>query len=290
LTSSLQENWSDLGTNSIKSLSNLSQTKFYTINTSILQNLNNHQFGIILNNLNIYDNLRQAKQDRWLLKNSLLSNSSTIDLNAFTQTKKLLGMNLLESSNTSRNIWNSSKLTQLTQTEELQKLSLFQNFLGLNTNSSINTLNLLNEESSGLQGFNWFETSSLWTTKKFFFTNQLKSNHTVITKSVNTTSFTKVYSPNTVFNFTSNVHNATLVNQLNNLNTMFQYTNLNSPTPDHVSTANLFVSLGEVDLLKSVNLNIINTLTLPITDKDTLISNYTTVSPFTKVQKLRFKK
>jgi hypothetical protein len=187
LTSSLQENWSDLGTNSIKSLSNLSQTKFYTINTSILQNLNNHQFGIILNNLNIYDNLRQAKQDRWLLKNSLLSNSSTIDLNAFTQTKKLLGMNLLESSNTSRNIWNSSKLTQLTQTEELQKLSLFQNFLGLNTNSSINTLNLLNEESSGLQGFNWFETSSLWTTKKFFFTNQLKSNHTVITKSVNTT-------------------------------------------------------------------------------------------------------
>ena len=70
----------------------------------MLQNLNNQRFGIILNNLNIYNNLTQSKQDRWLLKNSLLSNSSTVDLNAFTQTKKLLGMNLFESSNTSRNI------------------------------------------------------------------------------------------------------------------------------------------------------------------------------------------
>ena len=70
----------------------------------MLQNLNNQRFGIILNNLNIYNNLTQSKQDRWLLKNSLLINSSTVDLNAFTQTKKLLGMNLFESSNTSRNI------------------------------------------------------------------------------------------------------------------------------------------------------------------------------------------
>ena len=57
----------------------------------MLQNLNNQRFGIILNNLNIYNNLTQSKQDRWLLKNSLLSNSSTVDLNAFTQTKTLLG-------------------------------------------------------------------------------------------------------------------------------------------------------------------------------------------------------
>jgi hypothetical protein len=187
LTSLLQGNWGGLNMNSIKSLANVSNPRFYTINSNLLQNLNNHRFGIILNDLNIYDNLRQTKQDRWLLKNSLLSNSTTVDLNAFTQTKKLLGMNLFESSNTSRNIWNSSKLTQLTQTEELQKLSLFQNFLGLNKGSSTNELNLLSEGSSGLQGFNWFETSSLWTTKKYFFTNQLKSNHTIITEWVSTT-------------------------------------------------------------------------------------------------------
>jgi hypothetical protein len=46
-------------------------------------------------------------------------------------------------------------MTQLTQTEELQKLSLLQNFLGFGkTDFSSNTLSLLNESSSGLQGFN----------------------------------------------------------------------------------------------------------------------------------------
>jgi hypothetical protein len=46
-------------------------------------------------------------------------------------------------------------MTQLTQTEELQKLSLFQNFLGFSkTNVASDTLSLLSESSSGLQGFN----------------------------------------------------------------------------------------------------------------------------------------
>ena len=58
----------------------------------------------MLNNLNVYSNLNQSKQDRWFMKNSILSNSSTVDLNAFTQAKKLVGVNLLDSSNTSSNI------------------------------------------------------------------------------------------------------------------------------------------------------------------------------------------
>jgi hypothetical protein len=46
-------------------------------------------------------------------------------------------------------------MTQLTQTEELQKLSLFQSFLGFNKmDFSSNTLSLLNESSLGLKGFN----------------------------------------------------------------------------------------------------------------------------------------
>ena len=290
LTSSVQENWSGLNTNSITALTNLSNPKFYTLNNNMLQNLNNQRFGIILNNLNIYNNLTQSKQDRWLLKNSLLSNSSTVDLNAFTQTKKLLGMNLFESSNTSRNIWNSSKLTQLTQTEELQKLSIFQNFLGISQNQPLNSLNLLTETSSGLQGFNWFETSSLWTTKKYFFTNQLKSNHTILTQASTTTTGGKTYNQNSIFNFTSNVHNTILTNQLSNLTT------LSKPTPSHAlqnknwSPTNSFVGFGDVDLLKSVNLNIVNILTLPITDKDAVINNYTTISPLIKNKPFHFKR
>lgn len=290
LTSSLQENWSNCDINSTQSLTYLSNPKFYTINSNILHTLNNQQFGIILNNLNIYSNLSQSKQDRWLLKNSLLSNSSITDLNAFTQAKKLLGVNLFESSHTSRNIWNSSKLTQLTQTEELQKLSLFQSFLGLNKNTPVNVLNILNEGSSGIQSFNFFETSSLWTTKKYFFTNQLKFNHTVISQSLTNVSSNPKYDQNTLFTFSSNLHNTVLSNQLNKLNNSFHLLHTDSFNPENITSTNSFLNLEEVDLLKSVNLNVINILTLPITNKDTPINNYTNVLPLVKSQKFHFKK
>jgi hypothetical protein len=64
LNSSITENWDGLNSNSIKSIKNLTSPKFYTINNNILQTLNNQRFGIILNNLNVYNNLNQAKQDR----------------------------------------------------------------------------------------------------------------------------------------------------------------------------------------------------------------------------------
>ena len=170
LSSSLQESWSGQNINSLQSLSCLSNPKFYTINSKILQTLNNQQFGIILNNLNIYDNLGQSKQDRWLLKNSLLSNSSVIDLNAFTQAKKLLGVNLFESSHTSRNIWNSSKLTQLFKAGELNNLSFLQNQnLGKFSFYQNQNLNLLKNAPSGLQNLNFFEDSKIWNNKKYSF-------------------------------------------------------------------------------------------------------------------------
>ena len=291
LTNSLQTSWDGLNVNSIKSITDLSSPKFYTINNKVLQNLNNQQFGIILNNLNIYSNLTQAKQDRWLLKNSLLSNSSTIDLNAFTQTKKLIGMNLVESANTSRNIWNSSKMTQLTQTEEIQKLSLFQNFLGFNNSSTpFNSLTTLNETSSGFQGFNWFETSSLWTTKKYFFTNQLKSNFTTITTTPINLENTKTYNASNLFNFTSNLHNTSLNTQLSTLNVLLTSEKFSTYAEETSFTVNTFVGLGDTDLLKSFDLNVINTLTLPITDKDMIITNYVLISPYKKRNTLRFKK
>jgi hypothetical protein len=291
LNNSLTENWGGLNSDSIKSLSNLTSPKFYTINNNVLQTLNNQQFGIILNNLNIYNNLNQAKQDRWLLKNSLLSNSSTVDLNAFTQTKKLIGMNLFESTSTSRNIWNSSKMTQLTQTEELQKLSLLQNFLGFGkTDFSSNTLSLLNESSSGLQGFNWFETSSLWTTKKFFFTNQLKFNHTNITTNSNYDMTQNTQKPNTVFNFSTNLFNTNFNTQMSTINSSVNITSSHQSKKSQFSEMSLFLGTGDEDLLKSFNLNVINTLTLPLTDKDSIVNNYILVKPLTKKKSLNFKK
>lgn len=291
LNNSLTENWGGLNSDSIKSISNLTSPKFYTINNNVLQALNNQQFGIVLNNLNIYNNLNQAKQDRWLLKNSLLSNSSTVDLNAFTQTKKLIGMNLFESTSTSRNIWNSSKMTQLTQTEELQKLSLFQNFLGFSkTDFSSNTLSLLSESSSGLQGFNWFETSSLWTTKKFFFTNQLKFNHTNITTNSNYDAVQNTFKPNTVFSFSTNLFNTNFNTQMSTINSFVRITNLRQSDKSQFSEMSLFLGTSDEDLLKSFNLNVVNTLTLPLTDKDTIVNNYISVKPLLVKKSLNFKK
>jgi hypothetical protein len=57
-----------------------------------------------LSQLNIYANNLQAKQNRWVLKNSLLSNTNTTDLFYFTQTKNLIGNTLYDSLNTSSHI------------------------------------------------------------------------------------------------------------------------------------------------------------------------------------------
>ena len=52
----------------------------------------------------------------------------------------------------------------------------------------------------------------------------------------------------------------------------------------------LFLGTGDEDLLKSFNLNVINTLTLPLTDKDSIVNNYILVKPLTKKKSLNFKK
>lgn len=276
--------WNQAFTPSTQSLKALSNAKFYTLNTKLLQNLNNTEFGTVLNNLNIYSNLNQSKQDRWLLKNSMLSNSSTVDLNAFTQAKKLIGVNLLDASNTSYNIWNSSKMTQLTKAEELQKLSLLQNFTGLNNSQTvINELRSVNESASGLFGFNFFETSSLWTTKKFFFTNQLKLNTLVLNTTLTQNKSSSASNSAITFNFVSNLHNTNINLQLNDLNTLSNI-NHEQANANNLNALNLsvFVNSGDLDLLKSFNLNVINTLTTPIVDKNSSNNNYTTVIAFKK--------
>jgi hypothetical protein len=46
-------------------------------------------------------------------------------------------------------------MTQLSQAAELQKLSLLQNFIGLNGSKNFNNeLTVINELASGLNGFN----------------------------------------------------------------------------------------------------------------------------------------
>jgi hypothetical protein len=139
------------------------QNKTVTLNLTNLNTLSNNSFIHNLVNFNIYTNLKHSKQNRWLLKNSLLSNTSTINLHHITQTKNLVGNTLYNSLNTSQNIWNSSKLTQLSKTSELVNLSFFQNnnFVG-NFSENLKNLTLFNTNSSNSQNFNLFEYSQLW--------------------------------------------------------------------------------------------------------------------------------
>ena len=283
--------WSNYFTPTAYTMSLLSGPQFYTINLNSLQNLNNTKFSSVLNNLNVYSNLNQSKQDRWFMKNSILSNSSTVDLNAFTQAKKLVSVNLLDSSNTSSNIWNSSKMTQLTKASELQKLSLLQNFIGLNTTfGSNNELKSINELSAGLEGFNYFESSSLWTTKKYFFTNQLKLN-TVLVNTIKANQLQpQVTDTFSAFNLISNLHNSNINLQLNELNNL---TNTSATNTFGLGVSdlnqNIFIQSEDIDLLNSFNLDIINNLTSPIIEKNTTISDYTIVHPFFKKQIINYK-
>ena len=82
----------------------LSNLKTYTLDLGMIQRAGSFNTSATLSNFNIYTNLGQSKQDRWLLRNSLLANSSSVDANAYTQTKKLLGTAVLDSKSTSSNI------------------------------------------------------------------------------------------------------------------------------------------------------------------------------------------
>jgi len=134
----------------------------YTLDLNTIQRVGPFQNTAILSNFNIYTNLGQSKQDRWLLRNSLLANSSSVDANAYTQTKKLLGTTALDSKSTSTNIWSSSKLSNLSNYTELSHLSSMQGLTaGFNGTVSGNVSQLLATLPSDLDSLNLFESSRM---------------------------------------------------------------------------------------------------------------------------------
>lgn len=172
--------------------------KSLSLNLNNLNEVNKNALSHTLSNFNIYTNLNQSKQNRWLLKNSLLSNNIASNLFHFTQAKTLVGNSLYNSSNSSENIWNSSKFSQLSKINELSNLAFFKNN-SLNNSSILNNSNLtlLPNMSSSISNFNFFEESQFWNNKKYFFTNQLKSNIVQLSNSSNLTTLpNNTYSEN----------------------------------------------------------------------------------------------
>jgi hypothetical protein len=238
--------------------------KSLKLSLSTLNKLQNSSMVSYLSNFNIYKNLNQSKQNRWLLKNSLLSNSSTSNLFSFTQAKNLMGNTLYSSLNTSQNIWNSSKLTQLSKTNELLNLSFFQNNNLKNSfkNTNLN-LTLFGKSPSDIQNFNFFETSQLWNTKKFFFTNQLKSNSLQLTNSLNDSNLLNKQ------DYASKPKLTTLINLLNySLQNQTQGLLVSTPFKTQLHHQNSLISsldstiyTNDLDHLKTFNANFLLDLT-----------------------------
>jgi hypothetical protein len=219
-----------------------------------------------LSNLNVYNNLNYSKQLRWATKNSLLSNTSTSDLFYFTQAKNVIGNTLYNSLNTSQNIWNSSKLTQLFKADELKNLSFLQNQnLGKFSFYANQNLNLLKNSPSGLQNLNFFEDSKIWNSKKYFFSTQLKSNtHQLYTtnNSLNK-SDAATYSNNWKLLTLSNVLNYSLTRQTENLVFVWNSSIKSQIKTNLTSTAlenQALISENDYDHLKNSNLNLLTSL------------------------------
>lgn len=123
---------------------------------------------------------------------------------------------------------------------------------------------------STLQNFNFFENSQLWNSKKFFFTNQLKSN-----------SLQLVNSPSSVFkkDITNSLTSSKISTLLDLLNSSL-YTQIqnsfvslhsnNTPLGTYASTSvdpSLTLNLGDLDHLKTFNTNFL----LDLTDRKSVV-------------------
>ena len=138
--------------------------------------------------LNSLSTLQISKEDRWLMRNSLLSDSLSVNSNAFTQSKKLLGINTLSAGSNDKNVWASTKLNATSNERALDFISHLQELFNNKTLVN-NQLNLSNHFNSTLVNFNSFEHSRMWLTKKYAFTEQLQSNLTLPSTSTSTTNF-----------------------------------------------------------------------------------------------------
>ena len=122
------------------------------------------------------------------MRNSLLSDSLSVNSNAFTQSKKLLGINTLSAGSNDKNVWASTKLNATSNERALDFISHLQELFNNKTLVN-NQLNLSNHFNSTLVNFNSFEHSRMWLTKKYAFTEQLQSNLTLPSTSTSTTNF-----------------------------------------------------------------------------------------------------
>lgn len=248
------------------------------VNSASLNNVSSYNVALSLTGLNTQEALKTSKEDRWLLRNSLLSESIIINSNSFTQSKKLLGVNFLGSDSSTKNVWNSTKLNSLTSEGSS---SFISNLQELFSQKSLNgdVLSHNSQSSTDTTNFNFFENSRMWLTKKYFFTNQLKNNN----KSLTTSNTLNKVEPNLL----TNTHLLETLSNLQQQNPNVQLQNLSfyiTPSktivnvPNTLPSYDMYISNGDLDILKLSNLSFLNKLTYTTSNGNL---NYFTTLPYT---------
>jgi hypothetical protein len=135
-------------------------------------------------NFNIDHNLFLSKQQRWLTRNTLLNSSIVNNSFLITQSKKLLGQNVLNHNMSTASLWLPTKFSNNSSFESylhLNNLSTMFNTVYpslplLKANGKLNTV---------FTNLNFFENSRYWVFKKYFFTNQQSSTLAINTPKIN---------------------------------------------------------------------------------------------------------
>lgn len=230
------------------------------IESSNFNKVSSYNIALSLTGLNTQEALKSSKEDRWLLRNSLLSDGLILNSNAFTQSKKLLGVNFLSSENSSKNVWASAKLNSLGSTNTANFLTNIQELFMQNKSNS-NVLSQYTHTNNDMSNFNFFEDSRMWLTKKYFFTNQLKNNTKSITPvQANTLTQTSATNSNTL-NLLVNIQAQNPIIQLANVSLTLDTPKLVTKHDIRSPKLTTHLSLGDQDLLKLSNLSFLNKLT-----------------------------
>ena len=251
-------------------LSNLNNFKVH--NKVFSLNENNNFFRTINYpnnfNFNLQNNLNVSKQQRWLAKNSLLTESIMSNSFLITQSKKLIGLGFLDKDFASKTLWIPSKSTNLSAKESHNYFNNITNHLF--TQNSISNFNYSNKNTAHHFNFlNFFENSRLFLVKKYFFTTNQQKNLIV--------EYPKMYTDTVISNkssaplnltFNVNLYYSNIVSLLTN--NFIPSTNpknnmLHTTTYNHLSKTsnfdNVAVGTAQLDILSGNNANLIYLIT-----------------------------
>lgn len=239
----------------------------------ISKSLNNFTFF----NFNIKNNLNIAEQQRWLARNSLLSESIIPNSFLITQSKKLIGSGILDKDFSNKSLWLPTKLSKLSPIETNNYInSILNNY----SNYKSDTIQYLNNNNIFLSNFNHlnnFENSRFWLFKKYFFTNNQNNNivvnsNKIFSKQETSPKYNLVYNNNLYLN---NILHIVKNNTTPSLNYNYKTLDSTYKEDNKLLYSNVKVNTPQLDIISGYNINLFYSITSnPQHKSDSHSTNY----------------